>query len=160
MGIGITKFLGSMEKRDGFIEIRDEWETVARIADLNGSDMLSWDELQAAVDAAGNLLYPGILEAWTNVSSFFPEVATFDDDHSGDSSDGGPGQKILGLPTPPLLLIKQCLKRGVRQTPPHHGFAPETLGVTLLPNRHYRSYNCASGWLLRSHGDHSDGCSK
>ena len=39
--------------------IRDEnWETVARMADLN-TDMLSWEELQPAEDAAGNLLYPG-----------------------------------------------------------------------------------------------------
>ena len=70
-----TKFLGSMEKRDGFIEIRDQnWNTVARIADLNGSDMLSWVELQDATDANGNLLYPEIGEAWESVKTFFPDV--------------------------------------------------------------------------------------
>ena len=113
-----TKFLGSMEKRDGFIEIRDEnWETVARIADLNGSDMLSWDELQVAEDAAGNLLYPGILEAWTNVSSFFPEVATFDDEYTSDSSEGdhsdgsddGPQPEDIGIGTNAAFAFDQTM---------------------------------------------------
>ena len=70
-----TKFLGSMEKRDGFVEIRNEnWETVARIADLSGSDMLTWNELQAATDADGNLLYPEISSAWDAVKAFFPDI--------------------------------------------------------------------------------------
>ena len=59
-----------------FVEIRNEnWETVARIADLNGSDMLTWDELQAATDADGNL-YPEISSAWDAVKAFFPDVAS------------------------------------------------------------------------------------
>ena len=76
--------------------------------------MLSWDELQVAEDAAGNLLYPGILEAWTNVSSFFPEVATFDDEHTSDSSEDdhsedGPGPQDIGIGTNAAFVFNQTM---------------------------------------------------
>ena len=74
-----TMFLGSMEKRDGFVEIRNEnWETVARIADLSGSAMMDWAQLQAAVDGNGSALYPEIADAWSAVTAFFPDVAATD----------------------------------------------------------------------------------
>ena len=67
-----TKFLGSIEKRDGFIEIRNEnWETVSRVADTTDPSLLKdWTEIKS--------LYAGIEEAWDNVTPFFPKLPDYD----------------------------------------------------------------------------------
>ena len=59
-----------MEKRDGFIEIRNEnWDTVARVVDVSDtSNLKDWDFISNQ--------YEGIEEAWGNAVSFFPNVAT------------------------------------------------------------------------------------
>ena len=58
------KFLGSMEKRDGFIEVRNEnWETVARVVDVSDtSNLKDWDFITNQ--------YEGIEEAWDKLSCF------------------------------------------------------------------------------------------
>ena len=60
-----SQFLGSVEKRGGFIEIRDEnWNTVERIADLsNSAEIKDWDFISDR--------YEGIEAAWDNVKAFF-----------------------------------------------------------------------------------------
>ena len=79
-----SQFLGSVEKRGGFIEIRDEnWNTVERIADLsNSAEIKDWDFISDR--------YEGIEAAWDNVKAFFssddlkdPEALkfTFDDNN-------------------------------------------------------------------------------
>ena len=58
-------FLGSMEIRDGFIEIRDnDWETVARVADMSDASLIKdWDYIKDS--------YQGIENSWNSVKSFF-----------------------------------------------------------------------------------------
>ena len=64
-----NKFLGSMEKRDGFIEIRDQdWNTVARIADLTDSaNLLAWAGGSGVSDT-----FEGLAASWDAVKSFLP----------------------------------------------------------------------------------------
>ena len=59
-----------MEKRDGFIEIRNEnWETVARVVDVSDtSNLKDWDFISNQ--------YEGIEDAWDNAVLFFPDVPT------------------------------------------------------------------------------------
>ena len=79
------KFLGSMEKRDGFIEVRNEnWETVARVVDVSDtSNLKDWDFITNQ--------YEGIEEAWGNAVLFFPNVPTAFDASSGDPTAWGIG---------------------------------------------------------------------
>ena len=61
-----TKFLGIMEKRDGFIEIRDEnWETITRVVDPDSATGFS--EIAAA--------HPHLEWAWNEVSEYLPAEA-------------------------------------------------------------------------------------
>ncbi|MEC8541437.1 MAG: hypothetical protein VXY53_06330, partial [Candidatus Thermoplasmatota archaeon] len=56
------EFLGSLELRDGFIEIRDDnWQTLARILDGDG---LSVEDIEAE--------YAGFQEAWNAVKEYLP----------------------------------------------------------------------------------------
>ena len=57
-----NEFIGSLELRDGFIEVRDEnWQTVARVLDGDG---ISIDDIE--------LDYPGFQDAWLAVKSYLP----------------------------------------------------------------------------------------
>ena len=62
-----NRFIGSIEKRDGFIEIRDEnWNVVQRVADITNSDaVIDW--------AAVTDQYAGLEEAWGNVTTFLTD---------------------------------------------------------------------------------------
>ncbi|MDA8954580.1 hypothetical protein N9H24_01220 [Planktomarina temperata] len=70
------EFLGAMEVRDGFIEIRDQnWNEVARIVDATNA-------MEFVVIAAE---YEGFAEAWGMVGSFLPpEMA-----HTGEDANTG-----------------------------------------------------------------------
>ena len=58
------QFLGSLELRDGFIELRDEnWETVARILDGAG---MSVEDIEAE--------YAGFQDAWDALKDYLPDV--------------------------------------------------------------------------------------
>ena len=70
------EFLGAMEVRDGFIEIRDQnWNEVARIVDATNA--MQFKEIAAE--------YEGFAEAWGMVGSFLPpEMA-----HTGEDENTG-----------------------------------------------------------------------
>ena len=70
------EFLGAMEVRDGFIEIRDQnWNEVARIVDATNA--MKFEDIAAE--------YEGFAEAWGMVGSFLPpEMA-----HTGEDEDTG-----------------------------------------------------------------------
>ena len=60
------KFLGTMEKRDGFIEIRDEnWNTISRVVDPDSAT--SFSEIVAQ--------YKHLDWAWNEVAEYLPDEA-------------------------------------------------------------------------------------
>ncbi|MGY8791275.1 MAG: hypothetical protein ACKVKR_13525, partial [Pseudomonadales bacterium] len=60
-----SQFLGTMEFREGFVEVWDsEWTSVARLQDMSNTDAIKdWDFVKDN--------YDGIEEAWDNVKTFF-----------------------------------------------------------------------------------------
>ena len=60
------KFLGTMEKRDGFIEIRDEnWNTISKVVDPDSAT--SFSEIVAQ--------YKHLDWAWNEVAEYLPDEA-------------------------------------------------------------------------------------
>lgn len=70
-GDGWTQFVGRLEYRDGYIEVRDEnWDTVGRILDESDPSIIfSWSDL---TDPLSTHFQSGLEKAWDDVGRFLP----------------------------------------------------------------------------------------